>query len=324
MADSRPSPSSASLVSRLTSATIADRTKLKSFLSGMKVPDLRQEFKERGRSYTGLTTKAQLVARLLDELSPERLSPSKPQPDSSRKSPVSSTSGTPPRVQDGGQSVQCLCGVKDNDNEPMVKCTVCGQWSQIACYGLTPSQAKKARFKCNPCSSKPTHDHLFSSITSQVNDLHHKVSVLSSQLNSHINSQLLAKHGDNLQSSISKINTSISKIFDKLNYLDQVVESPPRPLVAAPPHAPQEGRSSLPLRGQPPRGHKRLPPSGGANKPGSSYAMFRNHAREIAPPNEKPGPSLALQIISRTRAIGVKRSPPYAQPISLTLAACVA
>ena len=164
-----PSPNPvvlSTIASGLTSVILQDQEKLRSFLTGFKVQELRQELKDRDIPRTGLPTKALIVDRLIDVLHP-----SQKQQD-------------PPQLS----SVNCICGVRVNDNSPMLMCGKCHEWSHIACYGLSQAEAKKSKFqfKCKKCTTEQPGEFLLSSLTSQVNDLFHKVSSLSAQLNAHI------------------------------------------------------------------------------------------------------------------------------------------
>ena len=84
-----PKSRSDSLIARLTSETLNDRPKLKMFLSGMKVAELHEELKQRGISYSALSTKALLVAKLLDSITLINSPVSSPLPHPSQSSPSS-------------------------------------------------------------------------------------------------------------------------------------------------------------------------------------------------------------------------------------------
>ena len=198
-------PSSTTLI---TSEALADSNSLSCFLTSMKVKDLQHEFKIRDIPRTGLSTKAQLIDRLGSILLPSPKSAST-RPSRSQSNPDSSV-------------VNCICGVKQNDGNPMVLCSVCDEWSHLTCYKLSESDTKKLKFKCKSCTSTQLSDSLIKMLTSQITDLFDKVANLSAQLNAHIktcNSKFLASSSPDLSDSIKQIRSDIRVLSGRVSQL---------------------------------------------------------------------------------------------------------
>ena len=49
------------------------------------------------------------------------------------------------------ETVRCGCGVNEDDGEPLLQCEECEVWSQIACAGVTASEAQSMKFSCQEC-----------------------------------------------------------------------------------------------------------------------------------------------------------------------------
>lgn len=213
------------LISRLSLATLSDKEKLRVFLTGLKVSDLRQEFKIRNVAYSGLTTKALLINGLLDVLLTQKRKQASPTVDTPCGSDPTQHPASPVA---SNQDTSCVCGVVVNDGSPMLQCVDCNKWSHLACYGISKSAAKKAKFKCRECTKSSSTDHIFSSLSQQVNDLFHKVNTLSSQLSSHIkvcNSNYIKSCNESMKVSIEKLQVSIGRIQDNMNCLNMEVSS---------------------------------------------------------------------------------------------------
>ena len=173
-----------SAIANISSDVINDADKLRAYLLSHKVVTLRQELKDSNIPLTGLSIKALLVDRLVEL----------------QDHPIAPPPSIPKVVQKAVQGsskvdvVNCSCGVNADDGKPMIQCFSCQQWSHIACYNLSQAAAGKITFLCKSCPASQSYVHLITSLTEQVNDLHHKVTLLSAQLNTHIkscNSKLL-------------------------------------------------------------------------------------------------------------------------------------
>ncbi len=62
------SPSREGFLSRLSSETVGNRERLKVFLTGLRVSDLKQELQTRDIPLKGLSTKSHFINKLLDLL----------------------------------------------------------------------------------------------------------------------------------------------------------------------------------------------------------------------------------------------------------------
>uniref|UniRef100_A0A7N0U4Q6 Zinc finger PHD-type domain-containing protein n=1 Tax=Kalanchoe fedtschenkoi TaxID=63787 RepID=A0A7N0U4Q6_KALFE len=57
-----------------------------------------------------------------------------------------------------GWLVDCVCGAKDDDGEPMVACDTCGIWQHTRCAGLSSANDIPEQFTCQICVNNNHHE----------------------------------------------------------------------------------------------------------------------------------------------------------------------